>query len=87
MKVLAAIVLLVSGVAYISGTSVGDDVRAHVTTMVSSVTEAAEAPQRAAMDTQSKAILLSTRDAEAAQLHTLDPLTGEVTEFPVPTTP
>lgn len=85
MKVLAAFILLLSGFAYLSGTSAGDDVRAHVTAMVASVSETAEALQRAAMTAQSKAILLSTGgDVEAATLHVLDPLTGEINELPVP---
>lgn len=85
MRVLAALILLLSGAAAISGTSVGDDAREHMTAMVASVSETAEAPQRAAMTAQSKAILLSTGgDVEAATLHVLDPLTGEINELPVP---
>lgn len=43
--------------------------------------------QDARLSAQSQAIYLSTGDLEMAQLHTLDPVTGEITAIPVPTAP
>ena len=46
--------------------------------MATSVSESVAGPQRAYLEAQERALLLSTGDEEASEISLLDPLTGRI---------
>ncbi len=77
MRILGGVLIALTAVVWAAPhleSTVGD----RVSEMATSVSESVAGPQRAYLEAQERALLLSTGDEEASEISLLDPLTGRI---------